>query len=105
MRCTSYCTAQSYKLKDLAQSLGTAELTQIFPDAYHMPYKGGDAFCFSYGCVVFWGLKGDQEREFLNQLNPFEEKPHLLNTDEFAYDFEENYWVKNDTIMLDKKKS
>lgn len=103
MRCTSYSTAQSYNLKAIDQNLGTSQLSQIFSDACYIPYQDGDVFCFSYGCVVFWGLESEQEEAFLKDLGPFEENSYPPNIDGFEYGFGRKYGVKNDTITLDKK--
>lgn len=104
MRCTSYSTAQSYNLKGLMQSLEGTNLTQMYPDALHIPFQKGNVFCFSYGCVIFWGIEPEQETHFLKILKSFEDNSYPHNMDGFEYTFDNKYNVKNDTITLDKKK-
>src|SRR5262245_16404213 len=103
MRCISYSTAQLYNLKSIAESVATQKSVPTFPDAFYLRYEEGDIFCFSYGCVVFWGLSLEQERSFLNLLKSFEDRPYAPNVDEFDYTFGRKYSVKNDVIILDKK--
>jgi len=103
MRCTSYSTAQAYNLKALANAIDAEQSTQPFPDARYVTYKGGNVFCFSYGCVVFWGLETEQEQDFLKVLKAFEDKPYAPNVDAFDYTVGSKYGVKNDVITLDEK--
>src|ERR1041384_6166044 len=105
MRCISYSTAHSYNLKGLVEAFGSNQTTQPFPDAQYVTFKKGHAFCFSYGCVVFWGLETAEEQEFLQFLKTFEDKPYAQNVDKFEYNFGSKYGVKNDTITLTKKDS
>jgi uncharacterized Rmd1/YagE family protein len=104
MRCTSYSTAQSYPLKELIKSLESIQSILVYPDAIYIPYQKGYIFCFSYGCVVFWGLEAKEEEAFLQLLKPFEESPYPPNIDGFEYMFNKRYRVKNDIITLNEKK-
>jgi uncharacterized Rmd1/YagE family protein len=105
MRCTSYSTAQVYNLKSLASYFTEERSLQVFPDVLHFLYKEGTVFCFSYGCVIFWGLTPQEEQTFLGILREHEDRPYLPNVDEFDYTFGRKYSVKNDVIILHGKNS
>ena len=78
MRCVSFCSTQSYHLATIA-SFFRAKACNIkqYRKVLHISYlsKGGDAFIFSYGCLVTWGLSRNEEKQLLEQLKPFSTNP------------------------------
>jgi uncharacterized Rmd1/YagE family protein len=95
MRCLAYCTAQLYKLDNLAKYLANKGLSpKIYPDVLHVfvEEKGKprtDIFYFSYGSVVIWGDDSDYTANCLKELKEFEEKPYKVIAEDkmrFAYD-------------------
>ncbi|KAL1920494.1 uncharacterized protein VTP21DRAFT_871 [Calcarisporiella thermophila] len=101
-RVTAYCTASSYKMKELMaylQSLKSTnatspkrfdeviftpfsfnfhtaqDLIRIEEDAPNGKYEpDSQIFFFDYGVVVFWGMTVQQERQLLSELSKFEEE-------------------------------
>jgi uncharacterized Rmd1/YagE family protein len=75
-RCVAYCTATSYNLKGLQESLKVRYKANLFRDVASFDLGSAacvkDIFCFSYGVVVMWGLNEEEEQEFLLQLKQFE---------------------------------
>lgn len=74
MRCTSFCTAESYKISAIAaafksQGYAIKNYRKVLYISYAPP--SGDIFIFNYGCVVIWGLTSRKERELLKELEQF----------------------------------
>jgi len=45
---------------------------KFFDDVIHINFDhGGDVFCFSYGCCVFWNTTEHQEKTFLTNIELF----------------------------------
>lgn len=75
MRCTSYCTAESYHTHEW---VGSSQYPQgrFIEKVYSVAIGQAYAFVFPYGCVAFWGMpSAEEERQFLATLKSFEEKP------------------------------
>ncbi len=109
MRCTTYCTAASYDIPRLFQSLQKFGSAQLFRECVHILLKEdrrpkGDVFYFSYGCIVLWGFTEEEERAILESLKEFEKnsisKPEM---DEFTYIYGENMRIEEDEISLPTK--
>ncbi len=109
MRCTTYCTAASYDIPRLFQSLQKFGSAQLFRECVHILLKEdrrpkGDVFYFSYGCIVLWGFIEEEERAILESLKEFEKnsisKPEM---DEFTYIYGENMRIEEDEISLPTK--
>jgi uncharacterized Rmd1/YagE family protein len=123
--CASYCTADSYIIDELAKTLKLekfdckfyddvihistpAEKTDVFSqDGHTQPPSGkmqGNAYIFSYGCAVFWGVDPETMCTILGHL-----RKHALNplesyiSDECTYSYGEETVIKEeeDEIVLD----
>src|SRR5690242_8333288 len=85
-RCVAYCTSTSYNLKELLDSLKVHYKATSFKDLVYFDLRSNssstteikDAFCFSYGVVVLWGLNETEEQDFLIQLKDFQRDAHDL---------------------------
>ncbi len=85
MRCSSYCTADSYSIDDLAKFLRSEGLDpKFYNDVIHVRKDGEDTgkdiFYFPYGCVIFWGTDEEEDNQFIESLKPFESSPLANNT-------------------------
>lgn len=107
MRCIAYSTAQGYNLPALYEALQGRYHVLLQKDLLYLQstgsHKGGEAFFFSYGALVFWTMPPEEEKELLQLLLRFEEG--LLNhveRDVFEYSYGANAKVKVDeeTIVL-----
>ena len=80
MRCTSFCTAESYLVDDFAKYLRSEGFDpKFYDDVIHIEKNTedgvGDAFFFPYGCVITWGLSIEGEYEVIHLVKKFETKP------------------------------
>ncbi len=110
MRCTGFCTANSYDIAGLFQSMGPRGAVQLHREALHFQLREdkrtrGDIFYFSYGAVVFWGFAANEEKEFLHDLKKFERDPALHTEDEFTYIYGDGMKIEDDEICLPNKSS
>lgn len=109
MRCTTYCTASTYDIPRLFQSLQNFGSTQLFRDCIHILIKEdkrpkGDIFYFAYGCVVFWGFTEEEEQTILLSLKEFEKNPNTkAEMDEFTFVYGEGMHIEEDEIALHNK--
>lgn len=108
MRCTGYCTASSYDVPRLFQTLGKLGPVQLYKDTLHFQLREerrvrGDLFYFSYGAVVFWGFTQEEEKRFLNDLAEFERDPCSKTEDEFTYIYGDELKIEEDEIVLQHK--
>lgn len=89
MRCTSFCTAGNYKLAAIADFFKTKRYqVYAYRNVVHIskPSKNIDAFFFSNGCFVTWGLAKSNEQELLQQTKIFTTNPlEKIETDRFIY--------------------
>ena len=110
MRCSGYCTAFSYDIPRLFQTLGKLGPVQLYKDTLHFQLREekkirGDVFYFSYGAVVFWGLTQEEERRFLNDLKEYERDPTPRTEDEFTFIYGEPMKIEEDEIILQNKET
>lgn len=109
MRCTTFCTASSYEIPKLFQFLLDKGSAQLFRNVVHVEVQNkgkvtGDAFYFSYGVVVFWGLSEEEEEIYLAYTKKFsKEKNHKIEIDEFSYIYGEKMGIAEDEIVLQNK--
>jgi len=80
MRCSSYCTADSYRIDDLARYLRSEGYEpKFYDDVIHIRKSSvegqGDAFFFPYGCVITWGFSEEEDARILEELEPYQEIP------------------------------
>jgi required for meiotic nuclear division protein 1 len=86
MRCSSFCTTDSYKLLAIANYFKNKGFTtRQYRKVLHIVdnLQNGDVFIFSYGCVVTWGLTRLRETWLLKEIEPFAVK--LLSSIESDY--------------------
>jgi len=105
MDCRAYCTASAYYIKALYEhfkQLGAN--VALYRDAIHffLPGdEGGDIFYFSYGAIVFWGLRPERCGSYLEQVKEFEEQPvEEIEMDEFTSSIGEAPKIAEDEIVL-----
>jgi uncharacterized Rmd1/YagE family protein len=109
MRCTCYCTASSYDIPRLFQSLISLGPAQLFRDVVHMQVREdrkikGDVFYFSYGVIVSWGFSDAEEKELIASVKEFEKESNpKIELDEFTYTFGDTMRIEEDEIMLQNK--
>lgn len=102
MRCSAYCTAKNYDLPKINEFLRTRCPTTLYQDVVHFRFKKGEVFCFDYGCIVFWNLTEEEERESLKYILQHEVQP--LKTpefDEFSFDYGNTTRMSQDEIILE----
>ncbi|MBA3956941.1 MAG: RMD1 family protein [Parachlamydiaceae bacterium] len=105
MDCLSFCTATSYQIKPLFESLRHRYKATLYRDVVHIevPLKGrnGDVFYFSYGSVVCWNMSREVALPFLEEVRPFETQRYdEIETDEFTYIYDGGPRVADDEIVL-----
>ena len=82
MRCSTYCTADTYKIDDLAKYLRNEGLDPKFYDeVIHIrkerleePDSNGDVFIFLMEVSFFLNFNEEEELQYLEELKPYEEK-------------------------------
>lgn len=106
MRCTSYCTADGYKLLALFQALKNKYTVNHFRDTIHVAVtpENGDIFFFSYGVMVAWGLSEEEEQSFLDKIRDFEVEPTMtVSKDDYEFGYGEILRVQRDEMILPNK--
>ncbi|MCX6987186.1 MAG: RMD1 family protein [Chlamydiae bacterium] len=109
MRCTCYCTASSFDIPRLFQSLITEGPAQLFRDVVHIQMREekknkGDVFYFSYGVIVCWGFSDSEEKEIIVDAKDFEREANTkIELDEFTFTFGEHMRIEEDEIILHNK--
>ncbi|MEI8295248.1 MAG: RMD1 family protein [Alphaproteobacteria bacterium] len=98
MRCSSYCTADSYRIDDLARYLRSAGYEpKFYDDVIHIRKSSveneGDAFFFPYGCVITWGFSEEEDERILEELEPYQHIPLKHPT----HDDSTNYFIGPET--------
>jgi len=106
MDCFALCTATSYRLKPLYESLRQNYKATLYRDAIHVEYAHNDlksdVFFFSYGCIVCWGMpREDGVKQFPALIKDFEhQKLDEMETDEFTYLYGDTARIVEDEITL-----
>lgn len=90
MDCLAFCTATSYQIKPLFESLRNRFKTTLIRDVVHVEVKSneltGDVFYFPYGAVVCWNMTRDVALQFVEETRQFENLRYdEIETDEFTY--------------------
>lgn len=93
MRCSAYCTAESYNLFLIADYYKKQNYTtKFYRDVLYVihPEKNGEIFLFLIGCYVSWGLSSREERAMVKQLNKFATNPlEVIEIDRFIFNYGE----------------
>jgi uncharacterized Rmd1/YagE family protein len=106
MRCVSFCTAESYKLPQIATFLKSQGYNvKQYRKLLHInhPYQTGDIFVFTFGCLVLWGLKRKTEAELLELIKPYAVNPlTTIEHDRFVARYGDNTEIiTHDTFNAD----
>jgi uncharacterized Rmd1/YagE family protein len=70
--------------------------------------RDGDAFFFSYGCVVFWNIDREEERKVLGHLRDFaseDETAPGFEFDDFFFSYGDKFKIVGDEFVLDNRNS
>lgn len=105
MRCLAICNAETYDLHGIAVALEDVEFINFYTDALHAAYKGWNFFIFRYGCIVFWNVPLEKEKDFLSILEKFAQNHMSPVSEEFEYTFGSKPKFFQDKITLAKTRS
>lgn len=104
--CCALCTAGSYAIKPLYEVMRISYKATLYRDVVHvvMEKEGitSDAFFFSYGVAVFWGMDKDLALKVVREdIVAFEEnKIDAVEIDEFTFNYGEQAKIIEDEITL-----
>lgn len=106
MECCAYCTASNYAIKPFYEAMRTTRKATLYRDVVHVAInkdvQAGDAFFFSFGVAVFWGIPKITAMQFLQtEMLPFELQ-HIEDqeSDEFTFIYGESAKIIEDEIIL-----
>jgi uncharacterized Rmd1/YagE family protein len=108
MRCSSYCSADSYKMSELVRYLNESGLEPkhfdevIYVQKETAPENFVDIFFFPFGCAIIWGADEVDEREVLSLLKKFESNS-LVNTSSDYIEFKCDQSI--DKTFIDEEKN
>lgn len=104
MRCASYCTADSYNIRELFDYFQLqAKLVEMHDKVLEVKEDGRHAFFFSYGCVTFWNYDEAAEHHILQLLAPFQRgESQMVHQDkvEFIEGSDTDFDEENDVVTL-----
>lgn len=105
MECFAFCTATSYQLKPLFESVRGLFKSTLYRDVLHVevPSPNGviDTFYFSYGATVCWNASKETAHPLLSEVRPFEvQHNEEIETDEFSYFYGPTAKIAEDEIIL-----
>lgn len=93
LRCTSFCTADSYDIAALSLYFKRkGYFTRLSRDVLHVSNlkKPGDMYFFSHGCFVCWGFKKSFEEKMVEGVKEFSDGLIIpIETDHFSYQYGE----------------
>jgi uncharacterized Rmd1/YagE family protein len=114
MKCISYCTADSYRVKELIKYLNENNFNpELYDDVVHIRIYNkaaddypGDVFIFPIGCVIFWGVREEVRNQILDfiQLYEIDSFPlHAQDTATYIYNSGEKTHIheEEDKINLE----
>jgi uncharacterized Rmd1/YagE family protein len=91
MRCSAYCTANSYNLNAIADYFRMDGYNVKFYRTVlyiHHPKSQAEIFFFNLGCLVSWGLTNRGEKKLLSTIKLFERDPlPVPEKDYFVYHY------------------
>lgn len=106
MDCCAFCTASTYAVKSLYEVMRITYKTTLYRDVVYVALeKDGlpcDAFFFSYGVAVFWGVDKETGRTIIKEeIAPFEQQKSTdIETDVFTFDYGDAIKIVEDEITL-----
>lgn len=104
MDCSAFCTATSYQIKPLFESLRSRYKPTLYRDVIHIEVPGvepGDVFYFPYGALVCWNMTKEAAQQFVSITKSFEYRPvEEIETDEFTYLYDTTPKISEDEIIL-----
>jgi uncharacterized Rmd1/YagE family protein len=105
MDCFAFCSAASYRIKPLYDSLRGRFKTTLYRDVVHIEIPNhdevSDVFFFSYGVTVGWGLSKVQLIKMMEEVRGFEHQRHEeMETDEFTFRYGDIHKIVEDAITL-----
>ncbi len=106
MHCCALCTAGTYAIKPLYEVMRVSYKTTLYKDVVHVVFEKEDsrcdAFFFSYGVGVFWGISKELALQIVKEdLAIFEEnKLDHIESDDFTYVYGETAKLAEDEITL-----
>lgn len=106
MNCYVYCTALSYDLKKLLESLSSHKKTKKLDSVVHLeiPEENGEVFFFSYGTFACWNLSETKRKYLLQEIKSFENSPiETLEIDIYSYQYGDKDFFKDDSMILSDK--
>ncbi|SCA63848.1 Uncharacterized protein SCG7086_BG_00050 [Chlamydiales bacterium SCGC AG-110-P3] len=107
MRCDAICSAHSFNINNLYESLKSSYAAQMYRDVLHIQHASEadptpcDLFFFSFGVVTCWGMDDKHCLRAIEQAAPYAD--HLLEEierDHFEVKFGEMARIHNDTIWI-----
>jgi uncharacterized Rmd1/YagE family protein len=106
MDCCAFCAASAYNIKPLSEVMRAHYKTRLYRDVVYVAIKREqvtcEAFIFSYGAAVFWGVNAETGLKILKEdISPFEEHPLPdIDQDVFTYEYGDSASVADDEIIL-----
>lgn len=106
MDCCAICTASSYTIKPLYEVMRITYKSALYRDVVHVTIEKDDlsceAFFFSYGVTVFWGVDKEKGLQIIkDEIAPFEQQKSVdMETDIFTYGYGDAAKIFEDEITL-----
>lgn len=105
MEIIAFCTATSYRIKPLFESLRGRFKATLFRDVIHVEIllgnEASELFYFPYGAMVCWNMTKESAKPFLEEVRAFEIQPSdEVETDEFTYIYNGTAKIADDEIVL-----
>jgi uncharacterized Rmd1/YagE family protein len=104
MDCCAFSTASNYAIKPLYEAMRHQYKASLFRDVAYVALEGDhacEAFFFSYGVAIFWGIPKEQGLKLLQQMRPYEHHhTDEVEADEFTFSYGETAKIVEDEITL-----
>jgi len=100
--CSAWCVAENFSFGSLKETLSSQYRCSMYRDVLHInDHDRGDAFIFSYGVLVVWGMTLESMEVLFKKTKPFEEGKHQQTfTDELTFLTKGTIGIKDDVIFL-----
>src|SRR5690349_10005851 len=104
-RAAAYCTATSYRTKEIVENFRNTHTVSLFRDVIHIDFSNNgdarDAFFFPYGVVVFWGFAVEDEVAIALQVKNYEYGRHdTCEREEMFFSIGERQGIIEEEIIL-----